>query len=68
MCRSGIRSRVWRDTGDSRSSGIYCFNADCSQSWYYPVTSCRFTDAALDDDGSLYVADIANGKLYRFQD
>ncbi len=50
-----------------RNSGVYCFNADCSLAWYYLVSGCRFTDAALDDDGSLFVADTTGGNLYRFQ-
>jgi outer membrane protein assembly factor BamB len=43
---------------------VYCFNADCTLAWSYD--GGRFTDAALDVDGSLFVADTTNGILYRF--
>ncbi len=43
---------------------IYCFNQDCSLNW--SVNTGRCTDAALDVDGSLFVADVTNGLLYRF--
>jgi len=51
-----------------RNTGIYCFNADCSNGWMVPVSGCRFTDAALLDDGSLFLADTSNGRLYRYKD
>jgi len=50
-----------------RNSGVYCFDTDCSTVWSDPISGCFFTDAALLDDGSLFVADISNGNLYRYQ-
>lgn len=47
---------------------IYCFNPDCSINWSVSVPGSRFTDAALNHDGSLFVADTTNGRLYRYQE
>jgi len=54
--------------GGRYGSGVFCFNADCSQVWNDPVPGCRFTDAALLDDGSLFVADVFGGYLYKYKD
>jgi len=44
---------------------IYALSQDCSYLWQ--IDGGRFTDAALDVDGSLFAADVTNGELYRIQ-
>jgi len=51
-----------------RNSGVYCLDYDCSQVWFDPIPGCRFTDAALLDNGTLYVADTTGGTLYAYAD
>jgi outer membrane protein assembly factor BamB len=64
-CRSGLAIGYDGLIYAGAHDYVYCFNADCSLKWSYAGT--YFTDAALDVDGSLFVADVIGGYLYRFQ-
>ena len=64
-CRSGLAIGHDGMVYAGADSHIYAFNQDCS--WAWQIDGGRFTDAALDVDGSLFVADVTNGQLYRIQ-
>jgi len=64
-CRSGLAIGYDGRIYAGADGNIYCFNADCSLEW--SANTGRCTDAALDVDGSLFVADVTLGKLYRYQ-
>ena len=62
-CRSGLAVDHQGNVYAGAWGYIYAFNQDCSLKW--SLTTGRCTDAALDVDGSLFVADVTNGLLYR---
>ena len=64
-CRCGLAIGYDGRIYAGADGNIYCFNADCSLEW--SANTGRCTDAALDVDGSLFVADVTLGKLYRYQ-